>query len=122
MIPSVFLTYRIVCSTVNEKQAERSIEQDDINSIISEMKILYPSIEDIVVSRGKTIKTDSISVGNRATVVVVAVREKLSDKDANKIRLWLNQRTGLDNLIVTYILEKDFCLTDTIKANDKGIQ
>lgn len=122
MIPSVFLTYRIVCSTVNEKQTERSIEQDDMNSIISEMKILYPSIEDIVVSRGKSIKTDSISVGNRATVVVIAVKEKLSDNDANRIRLWLNQRTGLNNLIVTYILEKDFCLTDTIKTNDKGIQ
>lgn len=101
-------TVSITQAAEKTRMADNSIETvKQIKGVIPEMKTLYPSITSVAVSRGEVIEADSAMLSSKATVVLVTSSPVLPEKEGNRLRSWLRQRTGIENMIVLDVGAKD---------------
>lgn len=82
---------------MGKELAEFKKADDLASQLVPELKILYPSLDNLIFTRSLSVAADSLKVD---TVTVAIVRfDKIPGKsDRDKISNWLKQRAGTDNL------------------------
>lgn len=70
----------------------------DNKQLLSEIKIFFPTISSVSVSKQNIASLDSI---NTSTVFLYSSNPKLIEADKDKLRSWMTKKLGIDSIIIT---------------------
>lgn len=80
------------------RELDESRRADKMASeLVPELKILYPSLENLIFTRSLSVKADSLKV-DTVTVAIVKFGKMPGKDEQSKLTKWLKQRAGSDNL------------------------
>lgn len=70
----------------------------DNKQLLSEIKVFFPTISSVSVSKQNIASLDSI---NTSTVLLYSSNPKLIEADKDKLRSWMTKKLGVDSIIIT---------------------